>query len=183
MIENERAKLERPPISRKSCCAWPGRAGSWASCSNCCCRVGRGAGIRGVRGRAYATMRATAMGYRLVRGFVRLLLWLFYRRVDVVGAERIPSRGPLIIVANHHNSLVDPMLIMGMSPRRLTAVAKAPLFRHPLIGPFLRAVGALPVHRREEAGDDPRQNEAPVATALPHPRAGRAVPIFPPGRS
>ena len=68
-------------------------------------------------------MLATAMGYRLVRGFVRLLLWLFYRRVDVVGAERIPSRGPLIIVANHHNSLVDPMLIMGMVPRRITAVA------------------------------------------------------------
>src|SRR5207245_45566 len=128
-------------------------------------------------------MLATAMGYRLVRGFVRLLLWLFYRRVDVVGAERIPSRGPLIIVANHHNSLVDPMLIMGTSPRRLTAVAKAPLFRHPLIGPFLRAVGALPVNRREEAGDDPRKNEALFATAIAHLRAGGAVLTFPEGRS
>src|SRR5436190_174201 len=128
-------------------------------------------------------MLATAMGYRLVRGFVRLLLWLFYRRVDVVGAERIPSRGPLIIVANHHNSLVDPMLIMGTFPRRITAVAKAPLFRHPLIGPFLRAVGALPVHRREEAGDDPRKNEALFATAIAHLRAGGAVLIFPEGRS
>jgi 1-acyl-sn-glycerol-3-phosphate acyltransferase len=128
-------------------------------------------------------MLATAMGYRLVRGFVRLLLWLFYRRVDVVGAERIPSRGPLIIVANHHNSLVDPMLIMGTFPRRITAVAKAPLFRHPLIGPFLRAVGALPVHRREEAGGDPRKNEALFATAIAHLRAGGAVLIFPEGRS
>ena len=128
-------------------------------------------------------MLATAMGYRLVRGFVRLLLWLFYRRVDVVGAERIPSRGPLIMVANHHNSLVDPMLIMGTFPRRITAVAKAPLFRHPLIGPFLRAVGALPVHRREEAGDDPRKNEALFATAIAHLRAGGAVLIFPEGRS
>src|SRR5258708_5435445 len=128
-------------------------------------------------------MLATAMGYRLVRGFVRLLLWLFYRRVDVVGAERIPSRGPLIIVANHHNSLVDPMLIMGMCPRRITVLAKAPLFRHPLIGPFLRAVGALPVHRREEAGDDPRKNEALFATSIAHLRAGGAVLIFPEGRS
>ncbi len=128
-------------------------------------------------------MLATAMGYRLVRGFVRLLLWLFYRRVDVVGAERIPSRGPLIIVANHHNSLVDPMLIMGMCPRRITVLAKAPLFRHPLIGPFLRAVGALPVHRREEAGDDPRKNEALFATAIAHLRRGGAVLIFPEGRT
>ena len=128
-------------------------------------------------------MLATAMGYRLVRGFVRVLLWLFYRRVDVVGAERIPLRGPLIIGANHHNSLVDPMLVMGMLPRRITALAKAPLFRHPLIGPFLRAVGALPVHRREEAGDDPRKNEALFATAIAHLRAGGAVLIFPEGRS
>jgi 1-acyl-sn-glycerol-3-phosphate acyltransferase len=128
-------------------------------------------------------MLATAMGYRLVRGFIRLLLRLFYRRVDVVGAERIPSSGPLIIAANHHNSLVDPMLIIGTFPRRITVLANAPLFRHPLIGPFLRAVGALPVNRRKEAGDDPRKNEAMFATAIAHLRAGGAILIFPEGRT
>jgi len=127
-------------------------------------------------------MLATAMGYRLVRGFIRLLLRLFYRRVDVVGAERIP-RGPLIITANHHNSLVDPMLIMATFSRRITVLANAPLFRHPLIGPFLRAVGALPVNRRKEAGDDPRKNEAMFATAIAHLRAGGAILIFPEGRT
>src|SRR5437667_2120955 len=128
-------------------------------------------------------MLATAMGYRLVRGFIRLLLWLFYRRVDVVGAERIPSSGPLIIAANHHNSLVDPMLIMATFPRRLTVLANAPLFRHPLVGPFLRAGGGLPVNRRKEAGDDPRKNEATFATAIAHLRAGGAILIFPEGRT
>ncbi len=128
-------------------------------------------------------MRATAMGYRLVRGVIRLLLRLFYRRVDVVGAQRIPPGGPLIIVANHHNSLVDPMLIMDTVPRRITALAKAPLFRHPLIGPFLRAVGALPVNRREEAGGDTVRNEAMFAAAIAHLRDGGAILIFPEGRS
>jgi glycerol-3-phosphate O-acyltransferase/dihydroxyacetone phosphate acyltransferase len=128
-------------------------------------------------------MLATAMGYRLVRGFIRLLLRLFYRRVDIVGAERIPASGPLIIAANHHNSLVDPMLIMGTFPRRITVLANAPLFRHPLIGPFLRAVGALPVNRRKEAGDDPRKNAAMFATAIAHLRAGGAILIFPEGRT
>lgn len=123
-------------------------------------------------------MLATAMGYRLVRGFIRLLLRLFYRRVDVVGAEHIPPSGPLIVAANHHNSLVDPMLILATFPRPITVLAKAPLFRHPLIGPFLRAVGALPVHRRAEAGDDPRRNDAMFATAITHLRAGGAILIF-----
>jgi glycerol-3-phosphate O-acyltransferase / dihydroxyacetone phosphate acyltransferase len=128
-------------------------------------------------------MLTTAMGYRLVRGVIRLLLRVFYRRVDVVGAARVPSSGPLIITANHHNSLVDPMLIMGTFPRRITVLAKAPLFRHPLIGPFLRAVGALPVNRRAEAGDDPGRNEAMFATAIAHLRAGGAILIFPEGTS
>lgn len=128
-------------------------------------------------------MLTIAMGYRLVRGVIRVLLRLFYRRVDVVGAERIPARGPVIIAANHHNSLVDPMLIIGTFPRRITVLANAPLFRHPLIGPFLRAVGALPVNRRKEAGDDPTKNEAMFAAATAHLRAGGAILIFPEGRT
>src|SRR5262247_4176503 len=126
-------------------------------------------------------MLPTAMGYRLVRGVIRLLLRLFYRRVDVVGAERIPSRGPLIITANHHGSLVDPMLIIGTFPRRITVLANAPLFRHPLIGPFLKAVGALPVNRRAEGGDDPQRNEAMFAAAIAYLKVGGAILIFPEG--
>ena len=128
-------------------------------------------------------MLSIAMAYRLVRGVIRVLLRLFYRRVDVVGAEHIPVRGPLIIAANHHNSLVDPMLIIGTFPRAITVLANAPLFRHPLIGPFLRAVGALPVNRRTEAGDDPTKNEAMFAAATAHLRAGGAILIFPEGRT
>ena len=128
-------------------------------------------------------MLTIAMGYRLVRGVIRLLLRLFYRRIEVVGGDRVLPHGPLIIAANHHNSLVDPMLILGTVPRRITVLANAPLFRHPLIGPFLRAVGALPVNRRAEAGDDPRKNEAMFATAIAHLRAGGAILIFPEGRT
>lgn len=79
-------------------------------------------------------MPATAMAYGLVRGVIRVLLWLFYRRVDVIGGERIPTRGPLIVAPNHHNSIVDAMLILGTFPRRIIPLAKAPLFRHPMIG-------------------------------------------------
>ena len=121
------------------------------------------------------------MGYRAVRGVIRLLLWLFYRRIDMVGAERIPPSGPLLVAANHHNSVVDAMLVLGKCPRQVTVLANAPLFRHPLIGPFLRTIGAVPVHRRAEAGDDPRKNDAMFATVITALRAGGAILIFPEG--
>ena len=123
------------------------------------------------------------MTYRLVRALTRLLLWLFYGRVDVAGRERIPAAGGVVVAANHHNSVVDAMLIVAVFPRPVTVLANAPLFRHPLIGPFLRMMGAVPVQRRAEAGDDPRKNDAMFASAIGALRGGGAVLIFPEGRT
>ncbi len=123
------------------------------------------------------------MGYRLVRVLIQVLLWLFYRRIDVVGRERIPLRGPLIVAANHHNSVIDAMLIVATFPRQVMVLANAPLFRHPLIGPFLRLMRAVPVNRRLEAGDDPRKNEALFAAAIHALRSGGTILIFPEGRT
>src|SRR5258705_2401323 len=123
------------------------------------------------------------MGYGLVRALVRWVLALFYRRIDVVGLEHIPESGPLIVAANHQNALVDPMLLLALIPRRMVALAKAPLFRHPVIGPFLRLLGALPVHRRQDGNADPGRNRTMFAAATNHLGAGGAVLIFPEGVS
>ena len=123
------------------------------------------------------------MGYALVRALARFLLDLFYTRIEVVGAEHVPAAGPLIVAANHHNSVVDAMLLMAVIRRPLRILANAPLFRHPLIGPFLRLIGALPVHRRKEAGNDPGRNAALFAATTAALRAGGAILIFPEGRT
>lgn len=122
-------------------------------------------------------------GYAFVRALVRSLLGLFYARVEVVGAENAPAAGPLIVAANHHNSIVDAMLLMAAFERPLRILANAPLFRHPFVGPFLRLVGALPVHRRQEAGDDPGKNAALFAATTAALRAGEAIALFPEGRT
>ena len=111
------------------------------------------------------------------------MLSLFYRRIEVVGAEHIPRSGPLIVAANHHNSVVDAMLVLAVFPRRLRTLAKRPLFHHPLIGPFLRLVGALPVHRRQKSGNNPTRNAALFAATTATLRAGGAVLVFPEGRT
>jgi len=123
------------------------------------------------------------MVFAAVRELIRLLLRVFYRRIEVVGAERIPAHGGLIVAANHHNSIVDAMILLAVVPRRLRTLAKAQLFQHPLIGPFLRMLGALPVNRRQEAGDDPRKNDALFAETTHTLREGGGIIIFPEGRT
>ncbi|MEP6995141.1 MAG: lysophospholipid acyltransferase family protein [Acidobacteriota bacterium] len=122
-------------------------------------------------------------GYVLVRALSRFLLRLFYRRIEVVGAQNIPATGPLILAANHHNSLVDAMLLLAVIPRRLRILAKASLFRHPLIGPFLRVIGGLPVHRRQEPGHDAASSAALFEATTRALDTGGAILIFPEGRT
>jgi glycerol-3-phosphate O-acyltransferase / dihydroxyacetone phosphate acyltransferase len=123
------------------------------------------------------------VGPRLVRAFVRALLAVFYRRVDVAGLEHVPHDGPLIVAANHQNGLIDPMLLLAALPRPLRPLAKSGLFRHPIIAPFLRLARALPVYRRQDGGGDTADNALTfraVSEALAH---GGAILIFPEGVS
>jgi 1-acyl-sn-glycerol-3-phosphate acyltransferase len=119
----------------------------------------------------------------MVRALARTLVRLFYHRVEVVGVERVPRAGPLIVVANHRNALVDPLLVLATLPRTLRPVAKAPLFRHPLLAPFLYLAGAVPVHRRRDPGSDPAQNAAMFAAVAASLQRREAILIFPEGIS
>jgi 1-acyl-sn-glycerol-3-phosphate acyltransferase len=118
----------------------------------------------------------------------RVLLGVFYRRLEVDGLAHVPARGPLLLVANHHNALVDALLILATIPRRIVPIAKAPLFAHPVLGLLLRAVGTIPVARRQDAppGGEP-PNPARNAAMFDRARAalagGVAVLIFPEGVS
>jgi len=122
-----------------------------------------------------------------VRAFFRalfgLILRVFFRRIEVSGAERVPQRGPVIFVLNHPSGLIDPAFLLCLAPRRVSLLAKAPLFRMPVIGFFCRAFEAIPVHRRQDAGSDPSQNRETFDTARAVLARGGAIAIFPEGAS
>jgi len=102
-------------------------------------------------------------------------------RVDRRG-NPVPE-GPLLVVANHPNSLMDPLVLFHTLERRTRPLARAPLFKKRGLGLILRGMGGLPVYRREDdpslLGENRNTFDAAVA-ALHH---GEAVQIYPEGLS
>src|SRR5581483_7930023 len=87
------------------------------------------------------------MARKVIAALLRVLLRIFFRRIEVVGD--VP-REPVIFAINHPNALVDPLFLLCFAPRPVSFLAKAPLFRLPLIGWFARALDAIPVYRRQD---------------------------------
>ncbi len=88
------------------------------------------------------------------RNFARWAVARYYQHIEIIDGERIPQSGPVLLCANHANSLIDPVVIGITARRPVRFMAKATLFDHPLFGPLMQALGMVPAYR---AIDDKRQ--------------------------
>ena len=117
----------------------------------------------------------------------RLLVRVFFRRIDVEGAERMPADRPLVLVANHVNGLVDGLVLMAVLPRYPRFLGKATLYRILPLAPFLHLAGVVPVHRAKDAegasGRAVTRNDAAFRTSRELLAAGGLVAVFPEGIS
>ncbi len=113
----------------------------------------------------------------------RLVLRVFYRRIEASGLERIPASGPTILVLNHPNGLMDPLLLLCLSPRPVAFLAKSPLFTMPFVSLFVKAFDSIPVYRPQDADADVRRNFETFAKARDLLRRGGVLALFPEGVS
>ena len=118
----------------------------------------------------------------VLRATLGWILGLFFRRIDVSGANRVPPRGPVIFAINHPNGLVDPLLLLTFVPRPVSFLAKAPLFELPILGWVIRRLDTIPVYRRQDQADL-RQNRATFERARDLLGRGGTIAISPEGTS
>jgi glycerol-3-phosphate dehydrogenase (NAD(P)+) len=112
----------------------------------------------------------------IVYGMVRVsfqIFFLIYFRMQRIGLEHVPKRGPVIIAANHR-SFLDPFVIACMARRPMYYVAKHDIFMGRVISWLLTSLGAFPVRRGASDSET-------IVTAKAILERGDIVLIFPEG--
>jgi 1-acyl-sn-glycerol-3-phosphate acyltransferase len=92
-----------------------------------------------------APTRGTRISYAIVRGLILVVAKLL-GRVTVVGAEKIPPKGPFVL-APVHRSNVDFALTSILTGRPMRYMGKDSIWKSKLLGRFVTMLGAFPVHR------------------------------------
>ncbi len=121
--------------------------------------------------------------YATLRPYVKAAGLLFYRRWIVLGLKNFPGRGrPVILVSNHQNALMDPLVCCLTAPRQLHFLTRADVFRNKAFRKFVLDLNMLPVYRqRDRMTDMVERNNKSFSVAINRLSKGAVIGIFPEG--
>jgi len=119
------------------------------------------------------TDRAT-LTYRIVMAIAWPIIRL-WGRLQVVGLHLMPTSGPTLLIANH-DSQWDPLVIgvAANSRRQVRALAKAGLWKNPIVAKVLNGMGQIPIERG-------RGDAKALSVAIERLNAGACIGVFPEG--
>ncbi len=104
--------------------------------------------------------------YRAVR-VVALFLFRVLFRLEVIGAQNVPTSGGFVLAPGAHRSILDTPLAAATTPRILRYMGAEKYFATPGLGRFLLAVGGFPVERAMADREALRLSELILASGDP----------------
>jgi 1-acyl-sn-glycerol-3-phosphate acyltransferase len=108
---------------------------------------------------------------------------VYFRRLRVVGGERLPARGPAILVANHPAAWTDVVVLDAALGRRLHFLAQESLFHPWARAALLHIHGSIPVRQHDSALGPAADNRASFARCHALLDQGEVIVVFPEGVS
>jgi acyl-[acyl-carrier-protein]-phospholipid O-acyltransferase / long-chain-fatty-acid--[acyl-carrier-protein] ligase len=110
-------------------------------------------------------------GERMLYFFGRSLMRLFYR-VEALGLEHLPEGGFLLLP--NHITWIDAIVLQLACPRPIRYIIDQEFYNKPILRPFLRIVGCIPI--------DIRHSRSAIRGATEKLAAGEIVCLFPEGQ-
>ncbi|MBN3582176.1 1-acyl-sn-glycerol-3-phosphate acyltransferase [Algoriphagus aestuarii] len=94
-----------------------------------------------------------------LRLMVKACLHLYFKKIKIDGKENIPKNRPVILVANHQNALIDPLLLATHTKLNPFFLTRASVFKSPIAAKLLDFIRMLPVYRVRDGFSTIQQNQ------------------------
>jgi 1-acyl-sn-glycerol-3-phosphate acyltransferase len=123
------------------------------------------------------------MLYRFLKLLVGIGIRIYYREIRVIHSENLDQEGPLILIANHPNTLMDAWIMGFINRRRVHYMAKATFFNSPFKRKLLGAIGMIPINRKSDGATMGVTNRDSFEACYELLERGEILVIFPEGTS
>jgi 1-acyl-sn-glycerol-3-phosphate acyltransferase len=123
------------------------------------------------------------MVYRLARALMWVAFNVFFRRIDVVGLEKLQKSNPSILIANHPASFLDAMVLAVFLRRSLHFYVRGDIFSNPIAYRILTILHMIPIFSREHGAGILEKNRRTFDRGRKLLQAGKLLLIFPEGFS
>ncbi len=122
-----------------------------------------------------------AFYYKFLYAHVCVFHRLFYRKFTVIGYEKIPANTPVIFAPNHQNALMDALAVLFAARRPVSFMARADIFKKPLIAKILNFLKILPIYRIRDGFAELGRNQEVFDTTVEVLKSNIPLCILPEG--
>ena len=109
--------------------------------------------------------------YFSIRIFFRVILSTVFSKIEIVGIENVPRKGPVIFTGNHANQFVDALQVICANPFKLSFLIAEKSWNRPVVGHLAKMVGCIPVARAQDAA---KKGRGKVVSTAPAPAPAQA---------
>lgn len=95
----------------------------------------------------------------ILRFLIKVALHGYFHKIKVIGKENIPKEKPIILVCNHQNALIDPLLLATHTRLNPYFLTRASVFKNSFAAKMLNYIRMLPVYRVRDGISTMHQNQ------------------------
>jgi 1-acyl-sn-glycerol-3-phosphate acyltransferase len=117
--------------------------------------------------------------YLFIRNYVRAGIGLYFRKVNIIGAEEIPKDGPVLFTVNHQNAFLDALLVATTNKRHTHFLARADVFKFKAVRRFFSSLNMMPIYRIRDGRASLQQNHKIFEKCYAILKQQHALMVFP----
>jgi len=120
-----------------------------------------------------------SLGYWFLKQYVRFAELIIYKKIVVIGKDKIPGNKAIVFAPNHQNALSDPMAVLLNTPYQPVWLARADIFKNKTAARFLKFIKIMPVYRIRDGKDQLANNDKTFEESIKVLKSHKALALFP----